>query len=71
MLTGAGRVSLSRWLLQLLSPLVREAVAVLAILQPLNIILLDTDAGTVTSMVEILLSGRGNVDTSGVLLTES
>ena len=71
MLTGAGLVSLSRRLLQLLSPLVREAVAVLAILQPLNIILLDTDAGTVTSMVEILLSGRANVDTSGVLLTES
>ena len=71
LVTGAGRVSVSRRLLQLLSPLVREAVAVLAILQPLNIILLDTDAGTVTSMVEILLSGRANVDTSGVLLTES
>ena len=74
LVTGAGRVSVSRRLLQLLSPLVREAVAslpVLATLQPLNIILLDTDAGTVTSMVEILLSGRANVDTSGVLLTES
>ena len=72
MLTGAGRVSLSRRLLQLLSPLVREAVsglAVVAILQPLNIILLDTDA--VSRMVELVLSGMTNVDTSGVLLTES
>ena len=72
MLTGAGRVSLSRRLLQLLSPLVREAVSglpVLAILQPLNIILLDTDA--VSRMVELVLSGKTNVDTSGVLLTES
>ena len=72
MLTGAGRVSLSRRLLQLLSPLVREAVSglpVLAILQPLNIILLDTDA--VSRMVELVLSVRTNVDTSGVLLTES
>ena len=72
MLTGAGRVSLSRRLLQLLSPLVREAVsglAVVAILQPLNIILLDTDA--VSRMVELVLSGRTNVETSGVLLTES
>jgi hypothetical protein len=72
MLTGAGRVSLSRRLLQLLSPLVREAVSglpVLATLQPLNIILLDTDH--VSRMVELVLSGRTNVDTSGVLLTES
>ena len=72
--TGAGRVSVSRRLLQLLSPLVREAVAslpVLATLQPLNIILLDTDTVTVNTMVELVLSGRTNVDTSGVLLTES
>ena len=72
--TGAGSVSVSRRLLQLLSPLVREAVAslpVLATLQPLNIILLDTDTVTVNTMVELVLSGRTNVDTSGVLLTES
>ena len=72
LVTGAGRVSVSRRLLQLLSPLVREAVsglAVVAILQPLNIILLDTDA--VSRMVELVLSGRTNVETSGVLLTES
>ena len=72
--TGAGRVSVSRRLLQLLSPLVREAVAslpVLATLQPLNIILLDTDTVTVNTMVELVLSGRTNVDTSVVLLTES
>ena len=71
---GAGRVSVSRRLLQLLSPLVREAVAsllVLATLQPLNIILLDTDTVTVNTMVELVLLGRTNVDTSGVLLTES
>ena len=52
----------------------REAVAslpVLATLQPLNIILLDTDTVTVNTMVELVLSGRTNVDTSGVLLTES
>ena len=74
LVTGAGRVSVSRRLLQLLSPLVREAVAslpVLATLQPLNIILLDTDTVTVYTMVELVLSGRTNVDTSGVLLTES
>ena len=72
--TGAGSVSVSRMLLQLLSPLVREAVAslpVLATLQPLNIILLDTDTVTVNTMVELVLSGRTNVVTSGVLLTES
>ena len=72
--TGAGSVSVSRRLLQLLSPLVREAVAslpVLATLQPLNIILLDTDTVTVYTMVELVLSGRTNVVTSGVLLTES
>ena len=64
--TGAGRVSVSRRLLQLLSPLVREAVAslpVLATLEPLTLILPDTDAGTVTRMVELLLKGQTNVDT--------
>ena len=74
MLTGAGLVSLSRRLLQLLSPLVREAVAslpMLATLQPLNIVLLYTDTVTVNTMVELVLSGRTNVVTSGVLLTES
>ena len=72
--TGAGRVSVSRRLLQLLSPLVREAVSglpVLATLEPLTIILPDTDAVAVTRMVELLLSKRTNVDTIGVLLTES
>ena len=74
MVTGAGRVSVSRRLLQLHSPLVREAVSslpVLATLQPLTIILPDTDAGTVTKVVELLLTGQTNVDTIGVLLTES
>ena len=74
MLTGAGRVSVSRRLLQLLSPLVREAVSglpMLGTLEPLNIILPDTDAVAVTRMVELLLSKRTNVDTIGVLLTES
>ena len=64
MLTGAGLVSLSRRLLQLLSPLVREAVAslpVLATLQPLNIILLDTDTVTVNTMVELVLSSLGGL----------
>ena len=73
-ISGTGSVSVSRRLLQLLSPLVREAVAslpVLATLQPLNIILLDTDTVTVNTMVELVLSGRTNVDTSVVLLTES
>ena len=72
--TGAGRVSMSRRLLQLLSPLVREAVAslpVLATLQPLTIILPDTDAVTVTTMMELVLTGQTNVDTIGVLLNES
>ena len=74
MVTGAGRVSVSRRLLQLLSPLVREAVSglpVLATLEPLTIILPDTDAVAVTRMVELVLSKRTNVDTIGVLLTES
>ena len=64
--TGTGRVSVSRRLLQLLSPLVREAVSslpVLATLEPLTLILPDTDAGTVTRMVELLLKGQTNVDT--------
>ena len=72
--TGAGRVSVSRRLLQLLSPLVREAVSglpVLATLQPLTIILPDTDAVTVTTMMELVLTGQTNVDTIGVLLNES
>ena len=72
--TGAGRVSVSRRLLQLLSPLVREAVSglpMLGTLEPLTIILPDTDAVAVTRMVELLLSKRTNVDTIGVLLTES
>ena len=74
LVTGAGRVSVSRRLLQLLSPLVREAVSglpMLGTLEPLNIILPDTDAVAVTRMVELLLSKRTNVDTIGVLLTES
>ena len=65
---------MSRRLLQLLSPLVREAVSglpMLGTLEPLNIILPDTDAVAVTRMVELLLSKRTNVDTIGVLLTES
>ena len=65
---------MSRRLLQLLSPLVREAVSglpVLATLEPLTIILPDTDAVAVTRMVELVLSKRTNVDTIGVLLTES
>ena len=55
--TGTGRVSVSRRLLQLLSPLVREAVSglpVLATLRPLTIILPDTDAVTVTTMMELV-----------------
>ena len=47
--TGTGRVSVSRRLLQLLSPLVREAVS---------------------RMVELVLTGRTSVDTSGVQLIE-
>ena len=65
---------MSRRLLQLLSPLVWEAVSglpMLATLEPLTIILPDTDAVAVTRMVELLLSKRTNVDTIGVLLTES
>ena len=56
---------MSRRLLQLLSPLVREAVAslpVLATLEPLTIILPDTDAVTVTRMVELLVTGKTNVE---------
>ena len=49
LVTGAGRVSVSRRLLQLLSPLVREAVS---------------------RMVELVLTGRTSVDTSGVQLIE-
>ena len=47
--TGAGRVSVSRRLLLLLSPLVREAVS---------------------RMVELVLTGRTSVDTSGIQLIE-
>ena len=47
--TGAGRVSVSRRLLQLLSPLVQEAVS---------------------RTVELVLTGRTSVDTSGVQLIE-
>ena len=47
--TGAGRVSVSRRLLQLLSPRVRQAVS---------------------RMVELVLTGRTSVDTSGVQLIE-
>ena len=47
--TGTGRVSVSRRLLLLLSPLVREAVS---------------------RMVELVLTGRTSVDTSGVQLIE-
>ena len=49
LVTGAGRVSVSRRLLQLLSPLVREAVS---------------------RMVELVLTGRTSVDTSGVQLND-
>ena len=49
LVTGAGRVSVSRRLLQLLSPLVREAVS---------------------RIVELVLTGRTSVDTSGVQLIE-
>ena len=47
--TGTGRVSVARRLLQLLSPLVREAVS---------------------RMVELVLTGRTSVDTSGVQLND-
>ena len=46
---GAGRVSVLRRLLLLLSPLVREAVS---------------------RMVELVLTGRTSVDTSGIQLIE-
>ena len=49
LVTGMGRVSVSRRLLQLLSPLVREAVS---------------------RMVELVLTGRTSVDTSGIQLIE-
>ena len=49
LVTGAGRVSVSRRLLLLLSPLVREAVS---------------------RMVELVLTGRTSVDTSGIQLIE-
>ena len=49
LVTGAGRVSVSRRLLQLLSPRVRQAVS---------------------RMVELVLTGRTSVDTSGVQLIE-
>ena len=59
--TGAGSVSVSRRLLQLLSPLVREAVAslpVLATLEPLTIILPDTDTSTVNMVMDLLVTGK-------------
>ena len=62
--TGTGRVSVSRRLLQLLSPLVREAVAslpMLATLEPLTIILPDTDTSTVEKMMDLLVTGKTNV----------
>ena len=49
LVTGAGRVSVLRRLLLLLSPLVREAVS---------------------RMVELVLTGRTSVDTSGIQLIE-
>ena len=63
--TGTGRVSVSRRLLQLLSPLVREAVAslpVLATLEPITIILPDTDTSTVKKVIEILCIGQTPVE---------
>jgi len=63
--TGAGRVSVSRRLLQLLSPLVREAVAslpVLATLEPITIILPDTDTSTVNMVMDLLVTGKTSVD---------
>ena len=63
--TGAGSVSVSRRLLQLLSPLVREAVAslpVLATLEPLTIILPDTDTSTVNMVMDLLVTGKISVD---------
>ena len=65
--TGAGSVSVSRRLLQLLSPLVREAVAslpVLATLEPLTIILPDTDTSTVNMVMELLVTGKTKVSMS-------
>merc|ERR1712197_255830 len=62
--TGTGRVSVSRRLLQLLSPLVREAVAslpVLATLEPLTIILPDTDTSTVNMVMDLLVTGKTKV----------
>ena len=64
LVTGAGRVSVSRRLLQLLSPLVREAVAslpVLATLEPLTIILPDTDTSTVNMLMDLLVTGKTSV----------
>ena len=55
---------MSRRLLQLLSPLVREAVSglpMLGTLEPLNIILPDTDAVAVTRMVELVLTSLTQV----------
>merc|ERR1712197_50761 len=63
--TGTGRVSVSRRLLQLLSPLVREAVAslpVLATLEPLTLILPDTDTSTVKKVMDLLCSGQTHVE---------
>ena len=59
--TGTGSVSVSRRLLQLLSPLVREAVSslpVLATLEPLTIILPDTDTSTVNMVMDLLVTGK-------------
>ena len=64
LVTGAGLVSVLGRLLQLLSPLVREAVAslpVLATLEPLTIILPDTDTSTVNMVMDLLVTRKTNL----------
>ena len=67
--TGAGtaRVRMSRRVLLLWSPLLRDVVASLpatASQEQLAIIIPDTDAASVKKMMELLVSGQANVDTA-------
>ena len=67
--TGAGtaRVRMSRRVLLLWSPLLRDVMATLpatASQEQLAIIIPDTDAASVKKMMELLVSGQANVDTA-------
>ena len=65
-MTGNGSVTVSRRLMELLSPLVREIVAslpVTAVHDTLTFTVPDTDPSTVRKMVDLLLTGQTSINT--------